>query len=177
MHATRLPHLVNGVLLLLLLTGSLWVYPTLPEQIPKHVGPRWVAYWETTLLRWLSLPLMTGVCMALIYVPAWRMGPVRSLQAFSVPNRTQYRHLPPRHKRNIADLLERGTYWMATPMPVFFGVSQARTYYAVTTFGPPLPTFETGTMAAFLLVMLGIAGGLRWWVSRRIRRVSDREDE
>lgn len=55
MNPIRLPHLINGALVLLLLGGSLLVYPSLPEQIPQNAGflGGSVSYWETTLLHWL----------------------------------------------------------------------------------------------------------------------------
>jgi len=48
----RLAHVLDAILPLLLVRGSLWVFPTLPAQVPRHFGLGGTAdaYWDATLL-------------------------------------------------------------------------------------------------------------------------------
>lgn len=76
----RVPRLLPVVLLILPIGGGLWLDPTLPDRIPRHfefTGPA-DAYWDTTLFRWLLLPLVGLFSAASVYVPIWVVGTVPS---------------------------------------------------------------------------------------------------
>ncbi|MCS3633347.1 hypothetical protein GGP57_000638 [Salinibacter ruber] len=59
----RLTHGLNAALSLLLVGGSLWVFPTLPARVPRHFGLGGTAdaYWDATLLHWMVLPAIAIV--------------------------------------------------------------------------------------------------------------------
>ena len=69
---SRTAQAINVTLFLLLLGGSLWVYPSVPDQIPQHKGFGGdVTYWDTTLLRWLANPLFGILFAGLGYAMAY----------------------------------------------------------------------------------------------------------
>ena len=178
MNASRLVHVVNGVLLLLLFGGSLWVYPTLPEQIPRHFGlyGQADAYWQATLVHWLLLPVVALVSAVALYGPA---GIVRAVPSswINVPNQAQYDALPPVKKRAVMSLVQRALYWMTTATLVVFLAVQGSVFYVATTAATALPVLGVGAMAVALLAIAGLTGWLVWRLPKRIQTLSGSPDE
>lgn len=100
----RLVHAVNAGLLLLLFAGSLWVYPALPDQIPRHFGLAGGvdAYWQATLVHWMLLPVVALGVTAVIYGCAWIVG--KNPSSVNVPNQQRYDALDPTDKRRVVRL-------------------------------------------------------------------------
>ena len=173
MNTTRLPHVVNAGLLALLIGGSLWAYPALPEQIPRHFGlyGQADAYWATTLLRWMLLPIVAVVTGGIVYGSAWLIG--QAPDAVNVPNQAQYDQLSPHQKRLVTASVQRAVCWMNAPLFVVFGAIQSGGYHVATTAATALPAPVIGTMAAGLLAVLGIAVGLGRWMRRRVQQLAD----
>ena len=173
MNTTRLPHVVNGGLLALLIGGSLWAYPALPEQIPRHFGfyGQADAYWATTRLRWMLLPIIAVVSGSIVYGSAWLIG--RAPEAMNVPNQSQYDQLSSSQKRIVTASVQRAVCWMNAPLFVVFGAIQFGGYHVATTAATGLPAPVIGTMAASLFAVLGIAVGLGRWMRRRVQQLAD----
>jgi uncharacterized membrane protein len=91
----RLVHVFNAGLSTLLIGGSLWLFPRLPDQVPRHFGMGGTAdaYWEATLLHWMLLPCIATGVASLIYGAAWWIG--KPPYSISVPNQQQYDALEP----------------------------------------------------------------------------------
>lgn len=176
MTTTRWPHIVNGGLLALLIGGSLWVYPALPEQIPRHFGVygRADAYWATTVLRWMLLPTIAVMTGGIVYGSAWLIG--HAPDAVNVPNQKQYEQLSSGQKRVVATVAQRVVCWMTTPLVVVLGAAQVGTYHVATTPATALPPVVMGTIGGGILVLLGLAGGLGWEMHRRIQRLVEGAD-
>lgn len=170
----RSPHAVNGVLLVALIGGSLGVYPSLPEEIPHHFDLYGVAdaYWSTTLLRWMLLPLVALLPAALLYGSAWMVGafPVSSV---NVSSQAQYDALSREKKRFVLRLVQRALYWMtAAALSIFLAV-QAGAYVVATSAATALPVATMGAVIAGLLAVLGIVAWLVWGLPRWIRVLSE----
>ena len=168
--------LVNGTLLVFLFAGSLWAYPALPEQIPRHFGPygQADAYGATTLLRWMLLPIVAVFSGAILYGSGWLIR--RAPEGINVPNQAQYEQLSDEDKRALAARAQRATYWMGAPLLVVFGAVQVGTYHVATTPATALPTAVMTTMGGGILLILGIAVGLTWWMHRRVRALAEADD-
>lgn len=172
----RLVHLVNGTLLALLFGGSLWAYPMLPEQIPRHFGlyGQADAYWATTLLHWMLIPFVAIFSGAIVYGSGWLIG--RVPERVTVPNQGRYEQLSDRDKHVITTRVQRAVYWMAAPLLVVFGACQVGIYHVATTSDTALPSAVMVTMGGGILLILGIAVGLGWWLRRRTRQRADADD-
>ncbi len=177
MNRSALPHLLNGLLLVALIGGSLWVYPTLPEQIPRHfnVYGQADAWGNTTLVHWLLVPVVALFSVGLIYAPAWIVGAVPA-SWMNVPDREAYEALPAAQKRHVRHLVQRGLYWMGTATLLIFGAVQASTYDVATTAATALPTAGIGAMGLGLFAIAGLTVWLIWGVPRRIRALSRPSD-
>ncbi len=169
----RLAHGLNAVLSLLLVGGSLWVFPTLPGQVPRHFGLGGTAdaYWEATLLHWMVIPSIAIVVVGIVYGAAWWTG--RAPTAINVPNQEQYDALAPAHKRVVAESVQAFLYWTATAMLVLFSVAQWSTYQVATSATNTLPGLGQALTFGIPVVLLCAAGGLAWWLPRRVRRLAD----
>lgn len=176
MNAHRLPHFVNGLLLLLLFGGSLWVYPALPEQIPTAIKPGTVHYEDKTVLHWLTGSLfalgMTAFLYAITLSEAMRV-PLSPLVNFG--NRDTYEQLSTPHKQTIARLLRTGMYWMCTLLLLTFAWVQSEFYLIAiqpaeeSTIGWQEEAVVIGSVLAFTLAFFG------WWVPRRIEHLAEAE--
>ena len=161
MRAAFTPHILNGALLLLLFGGGLWLYPTLPEQIPHHFDlyGQADAYGDATLVRWLLLPILAGFSAVCLYGPAWLLGT-------SEPNA---------EKQRVVTLLRRALYWMTTAMLTVMLAVQVGVYVVATTAVTILPAAVGATIVAGLLAIAGITGWLVWGLSQRDRALSGRD--
>jgi hypothetical protein len=154
---SRAVQTINLALLFLLFVGGLWVYPSLPDQIPKHVGTSTVTYWDTTLLRWLVLPLLASGVLILVYVMVYstarNLEQVRNLH---MPNKDLYKTLSHGHKRIVADIMLATLHGMATPLLVGHIAACIHSYLLATS----LRTEPLGFMRWWELgpVVIGYAG-------------------
>jgi len=169
----RLLHVLNGALSLLLVGGSLWVFPTLPARVPRHFGLGGTAdaYWEATLLHWMAIPLIAIVVVGVVYGATWWVGTTPS--AISVPNQQQYDALRSADQRVIVGDVQTFLYGTATAMLVLFGVAQGSTYHVATSATDTLPGGVRGLTLGVPVLLLGAAGVLAWWLPRRVRRLAD----
>lgn len=178
MSTTRLPHVVNGMLLAVLFGGSLWVYPALPEQIPRHFGlfGQADAYWAASLVHWLLIPIVAVLSAAALYGPAWIVNAVPASWV-NVPNQEQYEALPPAEKQIVIMLVQQVLYWMAAATLVLLLAVQGSTYYVATTAATALPALGVGTMLAALLAVGGLTGWLIWRLPKRVQALSAGSDD
>ena len=169
----RLMHLLNVGLALLLVGGSLWVFPHLPSRIPRHFGLGGVAdaYWTATLVHWMLLPGIALAVVGIVYGAAWWTGRVPG--SVSVPNQQQYDTLDPADQRVILNDVQAFLYATATAMLVLFSVMQGSTYHVAMSASNALPTIGTVVSIAVPLGLLVAALGLAWWLPRRVRRLAE----
>lgn len=175
---SRTAQAINVTLFLLLLGGSLWVYPFVPDQIPQHKGFGGdVTYWDTTLLRWLANPLFGMLFAGLGYAMAY--GGARNPQRVLIgdfPYKKVYRRLSLRHKRMVTDLFRTLCHASITPYLLAVVVSQVESYLLATSpqmAAPALMTWlELGLMLGGTLAILPL---FYLWISRSIQRYAERE--
>lgn len=175
---SRAVQAINLALLLLLFVGSLWVYPSLPDQIPKHAGTSTVTYWDTTLLRWLFFPLLASVLLVVVYVAVYSSA--RNLQQvlnIDLPNKDLYKTLSHRHKRIVADIVRACLHGAGTTMLVPFIIIQAHFYLlAMSRRTEPLGFMRWWALGSFTIGIAGICLFPGWWLARYIQRLADREE-
>jgi uncharacterized membrane protein len=174
---SRTAQAINVTLFLLLLGGSLWVYPSLPDQIPKNMGwsGRDVDYWDTTLLHWLSLPLFTTFFLVIEYAAAYSVRNPQQVLQMDIPNLDTYRRLSARHKSLVTDIIRALSHGMMTPAYLLFAVMQVEIYLvAVGARSAPLfwTWLQLGTM---VIPIIGLCLLLIWWMPRYIQRLAKRE--
>ncbi len=169
----RLTHGLNAALSLLLVGGSLWVFPTLPARVPRHFGLGGTAdaYWDATLLHWMALPVIAIVVVGVVYGAAWWVGTRPS--AVSMPNQQQYDALRPADQRVIARHVQTVLYGTATAMLVLFAVAQWSTYRVATSATNTLPGVGWALPLGIPVVLTIATGVLAWWLPRRMRRLAD----
>ena len=169
----RFLHALNAGLVLLLIGGSLWVIPRLPARIPRHFGLGGTAdaYWEATLLHWMLVPAIALIVVGFVYGAAWGIG--RASGSINVPNQQQYDALAPAAKRVVSRDVQVFLYGTATAMLVVFGAAQWGTYQVATSATATLPGVVRGVTLGVPVLLLGAAGGLAWWLPRRVRRLAD----
>jgi len=170
---TRVLHRVNAILLGLLFGGSLWAFPGLPDQIPRHFG-FWGhadAYWDSTLLHWMAVPLITFGVVAVVYGSAWFIG--RDPSSINVPKQDVYDALDVEQQRRVVAHVQLVLSGMATSIIVFLGAIQAGIYEVATSAVEVFPPYVTAALVFFVLVVGGGSAGLLWWLHRRIPQLSD----
>ena len=170
----RLAHASNVFLWTLLLGWSLWVYPELPERIPRHFGLSGVAdaYWETTLTRWLFLPLVAAGTILLVYASVRVMKAVPPSWV-NVPNPEQFAALDDADQRDIRARMRGLLYWIGPPVLVLFGALQVGSYHVATTDATALPALVNILTMGSLGSIFGVVGLLVWWTRKW---VDDRAD-
>jgi uncharacterized membrane protein len=174
---SRTAQAINVTLLLLLLGGSLWVYPSLPDQIPKNMGwsGRDVDYWDTTLLHWLSLPLFSTCFVVLEYAAAYSVRNPQQILQLDIPNLATYRTLSARHKSLVTDIIRTLFHGMMTPGYLLFTVIQVE-IYLVAVGARSAPLFWTGLrLGTMVIPIIGLCLLMVWWVPRYIQRLAKRE--
>jgi uncharacterized membrane protein len=163
---SRTVQAINLALLVLLFVGSLWVYPLLPDQVPKHIGFGGdVTYGEATLLGWLTLPCLGAFFVASAYGIAYHVArdPQRVLH-LDISNLDTFRTLSPRRKRIVTDIIRAIYHGCMTPLLLTFILTKIEFYLiAVTSRTLPLftPWFTIGTMS---VGFLGIYLLRDWWL-------------
>jgi hypothetical protein len=168
----RLVHVVNAGLSTLLVGGSLWLLPRLPDRVPRHfgIGGTADAYWEATLVHWMVLPCIAIAVAGLVYGAAWWIG--RPPYSISVPNQQQYDALDPPDKRVVIGHVQAFLHWTATAMLVLFSVAQWSTYRAAVSGTSALPGYGRAVSIGLPVVLVIASLGLAWWLPRRVRTLS-----
>lgn len=166
-------HLLNAALLIGLWGGSLWAYPHLPGEIPMHYGLSGAAdrFAETTLGRWLTLPLVATLTAGITYGGATL---VRALPgALSVPS-PHFDALNDAGRQRVAVSVQVVLSGIATLVLVLFGALQGGNYVVATQSLSALPGWVDlaiwGSIAAILAVTVGFAVYSRRLVERLARQ-------
>lgn len=148
---TNLGHIANGILLLVLLGGSMLVFGSLPEQIPMHMGlDGTVDRWEArSWLGWLSLPLVGLAVTALTYTGAMFMRRIPP-RLINIPTREKFVDLSPERQAMVLDLIRSSLYWVNVAMLIIFVLVQIGMYQAA--FGRP----STGYTIGALVISFGL---------------------
>lgn len=121
---SRLLHVLNGLLLTLLVGGSLYVYPDLPDRIPLHFGADGAAdrWGERSLLSWMAMPAIAAVTTVALMVlgtllprrPTW----------INMPDRDRLLKLPVRLQRRVVEGVAHTLYLTAFMTLLMFIVLQ-----------------------------------------------------
>ncbi len=174
---TRIAQAVNLALFILLLGGSLWGYPSLPEKIPTSIRPGTVHYEKTTLLKWLVSSFLQALVVAIPY------GSVRlTARTFQqvigyVRTPDTYRSLSPQHKKIVTDLIRAYLHWLATPFLLSIIVVQVGFYHIATSSLTTMPSFVVWTVGGLILLFIGIKNFFpAWWLPRYIQYLVDQEN-
>ncbi|PQJ35889.1 hypothetical protein BSZ35_15925 [Salinibacter sp. 10B] len=159
----RIPHLVNAGVLIVVLVGSLLLYPTLPEQMPHHFSVYGTAdaYWGTTLGRWLLLPGLSILNAGTLYGTAWVVTNVPA-SWISVPGQEADELSTDTEQKRVRRTVERALYWMATFTLFLFVALQGGIYYVAVTPATSLPALVMGMQVLGLLGIGSVTVRLVW---------------
>lgn len=168
----RVVHVVNAVLTGGLVGGSLWLFPHLPDRVPRHfgIGGTADAYWEATLVHWMGLPCIAIAVAGLVYGAAWWIG--RPPYSINVPNQQQYDALDPPDKRVVVGHVQAFLYWTAAAVLVLFSGAQWGTYQVAASGANTLPGYGRAVSLGMPVVLVVAALGVAWWLPRRVRELS-----
>lgn len=169
----RVLHVVNAGLSCLLVGGSLWVFPTLPEQIPRHFGLAGTAdaFWEASLVHWMFLPGVALGLLGFLYAVA---GVIKwAPSAISVPNREQYDALDPSDQRRIVGVIQSYMYWTAFGLLLLFSALQLGTHEVAIGSSNTLPPAVLGVLVVVVIDIIGGAVWLGWHLPRRVQELSE----
>lgn len=170
-------HLLNAVLFVLLIAGSLWTWDDLPARIPVHFSLSGTAdrYADATLGQWMLLPLTGGAVAVILYASAWFVG--TKIEWVRVPNQETYASLSDAHKRRVVALPQRFMYGLATAVLVLFGVLQVATYDVATGTAETLPPYWIAALIAFVVGTLGGCVWLALAMKRTVHRLWEDESD
>lgn len=174
---SRAVQTINLALLFLLFVGGLWMYPSLPDQIPKHVGTSTVTYWDTTLLRWLWIPLFASGLLMIVYVVVYSSArDLEQVRNLDMPNKDLYKTLSHGHKRIVADIILATLYGAATPLLVGHIAAYIHFYLLATSLRTePLGFMRWWELGPVVIGYAGICLLALWWLPRYMQRLADRE--
>jgi hypothetical protein len=146
-------HALNALLLGLLLIGSAWAYPRLPERIPVHFGvsgeaDRWE---ERSVASWYLLPGLALALVGLNYGLA-RVLPRRP-HLFNFPEKKQFLELPPERREPVIDRMQDFLYGLSIPLLLLFGFIQW-TIYRTANGDDPQPYVLANLVIAVLMTPL-----------------------
>lgn len=146
----RLLHALNAALVVALVAFSLYIYPELPERIPRHFGAGGTpdAWGDRTLSSWLLLPLIGVGSAALMYVIAALL-PTRP-HLLNIPDRKKLLELPPGLQQHVLREAAAMLYATAFVMLLMFAAIQYGAYESA------LSGERSGAVVAGII--LGIAG-------------------
>jgi hypothetical protein len=172
-------HLANGALLLGLWWWSWSVFPSLPDEIPGHIGPGGIRWDPATLGKWLSLPIIAAALTAFHYsmVPF-----LRRTNRFNLPSSISFDELLPGDQEEVRTLTIRFIQWVNAVLLGGFWILQAGSWetamnpeggMGVTTglgiaYVMVVPTFLS---LGFLVYMMQAVGD----AERRARRAAEGE--
>lgn len=146
----HLVHIVNGILLLVLIGGSILVFNELPERIPGHMGLDGVVdRWEDrSWFGWLSLPLVGAGITLLTYIPVQFLG--RFPHLINIPTKEKFADLSPERQAMVLRLIRTSLYWVNAATLFTFLLVHIGMYQAA--FGRP----SVGYTIAALVISFGL---------------------
>jgi len=163
----RAIHLINAVLVGTLAGLAIWAWGHLPEQIPAHLDAagrptRWT---DRSFWGWFLLPMIALGTVALNYAVAALLH--RFPQFVNVPNKAQFRALPPERREPVYAQIRQMLYALSIPLLLLFGLVQYSMWRAA--FGDE-PVWVLIAILAFS-VLLGPVLLIVW--TPRIQRAID----
>ncbi|HLM67692.1 MAG TPA: DUF1648 domain-containing protein [Longimicrobium sp.] len=167
--STRRYHLLNAILIILLVAGSVWAYPRLPERIPVHFSlsgepDRWEARSPAS---WFLLPAI-GIVMALV-LHAMSVYGARRPEVWNLPEKQKFLALHPPDQAPIIARMQEFMARVGVAVTALFCVIQAGIYSASAGGEEWLPLWVTAGIAAMVL-SIGIgAVRLNGAVGRMVR--------
>lgn len=172
MTSTRITHLVNAGLLILLVGGSLYAFPILPEEIPKRfdVTGQVTASWEATTVHWFLLPLVATVLVGVTYGLAVRDG-----EGLPEPDQAQY-EASSADEKDVKGA-SKPLYWMLVPVLTLLGVVQHGIYTGATTTRSGLPAYDIAGIGVMVALIVGLVGWRLWRLQRNARSRGTDSDE
>ena len=163
--------LLNVLLLVALVGGSVAVYPELPDRIPVHFGSggapdRWA---DTSWGSWFGLPLTTIVVNVLLY--GITLLAQRDPRFINIPEKRRFLKLPSERQRVVLARVGNGIEGFALLLTLFFSSIQLSIYR--TALGE-----DTGSLVSAILVLSVIAAPvLAIALMLRIQKEIDRQEE
>ena len=163
--SVRTYRLLNLLLLAALVAGSIAVYPTLPERIPRHFGISGQpdAWMQRSLLGWLLLPLL-AVGIAGLQAAIVRAS-LRNPALWNVPDKPRFLALTPAERAPIVERLQAFMGLVGVMTTMVLTVVQASVYAASMRRPPELQGLVTAAVPGLVAVIL--VAGLR--MNARIR--------
>lgn len=169
--STALFHAKNAVLLVLLWAGSLWAYAHLPDTMPGHfdlMGQ--VSYrTETTLARWLLMPILGLLIAASLYTVAYLMQ--RFPQAMNVPDPDTFERLTPDRRAVVVHLVQDVMYGIAALLLLVITVLQIGIYSVAVHSATVLPVYTRVVLWVSLPLLIGLGPIVVWLVHDTTQRL------
>ncbi|PEN08400.1 hypothetical protein CRI93_04615 [Longimonas halophila] len=174
--STALFHAKNAALLVLLWAGSLWAYPQLPDAMPGHfdlLGQ--VSYrTDTTLARWLLMPILGLLLTATLYGIAHLMRRFPSIM--NVPDPATFQQLTPDRRAVVIHLVQDVVYGIAALVLLVLTVLQVGIYSVAVYKSSVLPV-HTRTVLWSSIPLLAVLGPVMVWGVHRITQRLYREQK
>jgi uncharacterized membrane protein len=163
-------HALNAVLFVGMWGLTAWLYTSLPERIPGHIGPSGVTRWEPREGgMWFLLPILGTFQLFLMYVLASSAG--GSAQGINIPRKQRLLALPREGQRYAMRPFRSFMYGMAAwlmVLTIYIQVSFYRIAVQATTGEP-----ATGHLLVGILFLTAIPILLAFRLSRSIHRRID----
>jgi uncharacterized membrane protein len=162
------PLFVMAVLALVLVVGSLLLYPSLPARIPQHFGAsgapdRWVA---TSWISWMLPPIIAIAVAGFVSLIAAVLP--RDLRQLNLPRKERMLALPPERHPEVLATIRTAMRWIAAVVLALFAAIQYEVYVVA----------REGTGAGGALMLVPFAGlalilGIVVWMNLALRRMTD----
>ncbi|HEX2209054.1 MAG TPA: DUF1648 domain-containing protein [Longimicrobium sp.] len=168
--STQTYRLINLLLLGALFAGSLAVYPTLPDRIPRHFGVTGEpdAWMRRSLLAWLLLPIIAtataGLQMAIGRAAA------SNPTLWNVPDKPRFLALTPAERQPIVQRLERFMALVGVMTTALLCLVQAAVWSAATGGARTVPPWALpAAVGVFVLLILVAALRMNAGIATLIR--------
>lgn len=169
--STALFHAKNAALLVLLWAGSLWAYSHLPATMPGHfdlMGQ--VSYrTETTLARWLLMPILGLLIAASLYTVAHLMH--RFPSAMNVPDPATFERLTPDRQSVVVHLVQDVLYGIVALLLLVITVLQVGIYSVAVHGTTVLPVYTRVVLWMSLPLLIGLGPVVVWLVHDTTQRL------
>lgn len=167
--STQRYRLLNAILIILLIAGSAWAYPRLPEEIPVHFSltgepDRWEA---RSPVSWFLLPAI-GVVMALVMHAMSAYGAGRP-EVWNLPEKRKFLALHPPDQAPIIARMQEFMARVGVAVTALFCVIQTGIYSASAGGEEWLPLWVTAGIGVMVLVIGVGAVRLNGVVGRMVR--------
>ncbi len=173
----RILHLLNLGLLTLLVGGSVWMYPQLPDQVPAHFGAsgvpdRWA---ETNVFSWFLLVLIGIGLVLLLYGASWWM--IQGKERANMVNQAKYDALSPAGKAEVMGVMQQVMYLLCSFMLLLFTALQWGTYQVAMGYAERLPGGVTVVLWSTVGVSFLLAPMLIWRLHTKIDAAHQAEQQ